>query len=236
MKKTLLVAGRLALTTVLLYLLVTGCKKEKDDPAEVIKDIEGNSYTTVTIGTQTWLVENLKTTKYNDGTDIPNLTGDDDWEVTTLGAFCWYDNNSANKSAYGALYNWYVANSGKLCPTGWHVPSKDEVETLIANQGGDAVAGGNLKEAGLAHWIDPNSGATNSSGFTGLPGGARYVGDYGGVEFQGIKSRGQWWSSTPYSQTSIKHSYYFDMWFDNTSAGTGSRPKTSGMSVRCIKD
>jgi uncharacterized protein (TIGR02145 family) len=236
MKKRLLTAGRLSLTCVLITLFLVSCKKENEDPSEIVKDVEGNSYTTVTIGTQTWLVENLKTTKYNDGTDIPILTADNDWEFTASGAYCWYENNVSNKSVYGALYNWYAANSGKLCPTGWHVPSKEEVATLIASQGGHVVAGGALKEAGLTHWREPNTGATNSSGFTGLPGGNRFVGDGGGVLFQSITAYGNWWTTTPYPQTSINHSYYAQLVFDNTGFDTGSRPKTSGFSVRCLKD
>lgn len=236
MKKRLLTAGRLSLTSVLFILLMFSCKKENDDPSEIVKDVEGNSYTTVTTGTQTWLVENLKTTKYNDGTDIPILTGDDDWEFTASGAYCWYENNVSNKSVYGALYNWYAANSGKLCPTGWHVPSKEEIETLADKFGGNDLAGAALKEDGLSHWREPNTGATNSSGFTGLPGGTRFIGDGGGVAFESITAYGSLWTTTPYHQTSINHSYYAQLVFDNTGFGTGSRPKATGFSVRCLKD
>ncbi len=241
MKIRLLKIGSLVMAACIVSLLVSGCKKENDDdPAETVKDIEGNIYTTVTIKTQTWLVENLRTTKYNDGADIPGLAGDNEWGTTTTGAYCWYDNNASNKNTYGALYNWFAANSGKLCPTGWHVPSKADFETLILGQGGDAAAGGKLKEKGLTHWHDPNTGADNSSGFTALPGGQRYISDYGSVAsllFEGIKSMGLWWTTTPYSgQTTIPHAYYLGIWYDNASAVTGSRPRLSGMSVRCIKD
>lgn len=239
MKIRILTISPLVLITCTIIFLVSGCKKENnEDPAETVKDIEGNSYTVVTIGTQKWLVENLRTTKYNDGADIPGLTVDNEWVAATTGAYCWYENNSAYKSTYGALYNWFAASSGKLCPAGWHVPSKAEYETLILGQGGDVVAGGSLKEKGLAHWYDPNAGANNLSGFKALPGGQRVVSDYGtGVSFDGLKARGLWWSATPYTYpTSVPHAYYLNMWFDNTEAGFGSRPRPSGMSVRCIKD
>lgn len=236
MKKRLLTAVHLSLTSVLIILLLVSCKKENDDPSEIVKDVEGNSYTTVTIGTQTWLVENLKTTKYNDGTDIPILTGDDDWEFTASGAYCWYENNVSNKSVYGALYNWYAANSGKLCPTGWHVPSKEEIETLADKFGGHALAGADLKEDGLSHWREPNTGATNSSGFTGLPGGTRFIGDGGGVAFESITTYGNLWTTTPYPYGSYNHSYYAQLVFSSTGFGTGSRPKATGFSVRCLKD
>ena len=138
-----------------------------------VKDIDGNIYHAVTIGTQVWLAEDLKTTRYNDGTAIPYVGGDVEWKNLRSAAFCWYNNDESNKTVYGALYNWYTTNTGKLCPIGWHVASNSDWETLINYCGGWEVAGGKLKEAGTAHWEAPNIGAINEFGFTALPGAGR---------------------------------------------------------------
>ena len=129
-----------------------------------ITDVDGNIYVTVTIGSQCWLQENLKTTKYNDMTDIPFVTGDSEWEALTTAGYCWYDNNAADyKSAYGSLYNWYsvsvTTNGGKnVCPTGWHVPVDAEWTVLANYLGGADVGGGKLMEAGTSHWVSQWAG------------------------------------------------------------------------------
>ena len=139
-----------------------------------IKDIDGNKYKTVTIGTQVWMAENLKTTKFNDGTPIPMVKENDAWANLTTPAFSWYNNDSIdNKRNYGALYNWYTVSTNKLCPVGWHVPTEAEWATITAYLGEVGLAGGKLKDAGTVHWRTPNTGATNESGFTALPGGYR---------------------------------------------------------------
>ena len=138
-----------------------------------VKDIDGNIYHTVTIGTQIWLAEDLKTTRYNDGNPIPCVVDTAEWGTLHSGAYCWANNDESNKSVYGALYNWYTTNNGKLCPLGWHVSSNSDWETLINYCGGWEIAGGKLKEAGTAHWKAPNVGATNEFGFTALPAGGR---------------------------------------------------------------
>ncbi len=126
-----------------------------------VSDIEGNTYKTIKIGTQTWMAENLKTTKYKDGSEIPNITNNGD-----------YDNNPANSETYGRLYNWYTVDDDKgVCPEGWHVPDDAEYTVLTDYLGGESVAGGKMKETGTEHWNSPNTGATNESGFTGLPRG-----------------------------------------------------------------
>ena len=150
-------------------------------------DGNGNNYSVVQIGSakgdsgseggkglQIWMGENLKTTKYNDGTDIPLVTADNiTWRNLTTPAYCWYNNDpTSNADTYGALYNWHAVNTDKLCPAGWHVPSKNEWTALRDNLGGEKVAGGKLKESGTAHWY-LNTGGTNETGFTALPGGAR---------------------------------------------------------------
>ncbi len=135
-------------------------------------DIEGNEYKTIQIGNQTWMAENLRTTKYNDGSSIPVVNDNISWLNLTTAAYCWYDNDISRKDIYGALYNWHTVTSGNLCPAGWHVPKNEEWTVLTAYLGGESVAGGKLKETGTAHW-NPNSDATNESGFTALPGGMR---------------------------------------------------------------
>jgi uncharacterized protein (TIGR02145 family) len=133
-------------------------------------DIDGNYYTTVKIGTQVWIAENLRTTKYSNGTPIPYIEDNKTWSGLTLGvvktgAYCWYNNDSAKyKNIYGALYNWYaIIDSNGLCPDDWHVPTDGEWAILENYLGGNSVAGGKMKETGLEHWISPNKDATNES-------------------------------------------------------------------------
>ena len=161
-------------------MLTNSCKKDdnsskkEENNSTTVTDIDGNVYHTVKIGAQTWMVENLRTTRYNDGTAIPLVTGNTAWGSLTTPGYCWYNNDQATYgSTYGALYNWYAVNRGKLCPTGWHVATDAEWTQLTDYLGGVWVAGGKMKEAGLSHWESPNEGATNSSGFTALPGGHR---------------------------------------------------------------
>jgi uncharacterized protein (TIGR02145 family) len=211
-----------------LLCLASWCKKEEDNntPAS-ITDEDGNVYTSVTIGTQVWMVENLKTTKYNDGTAIPNVTDNAGWSSsTTTAAYCWYNDDVATyKASYGALYNWYAASTGKLCPTGWHVPSDTEWATLENYLGGKPVAGGKLKETGTTHWLSPNTGATNETGFTGLPGGVR--GDNTPF-FSAIGQIGWWWSAA--------ESTVWDLTSGNTELGSSGLPQNAGASVRCLKN
>jgi uncharacterized protein (TIGR02145 family) len=132
------------------------------------------------------MVENLKTTKYNDGTSIVLVPDYNAWQNADYGAYCFYDNNNENKSIYGALYNWNAVNSGKLCPPGWHVPTQAEWETLRNFLGSVATAGAKLKETGTSHWQSPNTGATDEYGFKALPGGERY--QEGEFNYLGTKS------------------------------------------------
>ena len=125
-------------------------------PAPVI-DIEGNVYSVIQIGTQIWKAENLKTTKYNDNSDIPNVTDNNTWIALSTPGFCWYNNDASTyKNTYGALYNWYAVNTDKLCPSGWHVPSDDEFTTFTNFLGDINYAGGKIKEAVTVHWSSPN--------------------------------------------------------------------------------
>ncbi|HOD88965.1 MAG TPA: FISUMP domain-containing protein [Bacteroidales bacterium] len=190
----------------------------------------GVTYNTVQIGSQCWLKENLKTTHYNDGTSIPNVTDNAIWETTTSGAYCCYDNNPSNCNTYGALYNWYAVNTDKLCPNGWHVPSDAEWTTLVNYLGGASVAGGALKEAGTSHWSSPNTSATNSSGFSALPGGNRYGSD---GSFYYLGSYGYWWSSTEYDGS---NAWSRLLAYDFANVYRYYSYKRVGFSVRCLRD
>ena len=192
-----------------------------------VTDIEGNSYQTIGIGYRIWMAENLKTTKFNNNTNIPK---DVDWTNLISPSYCWYNNDEDTyKSIYGALYNWHTINTGKLCPIGWHVPCESEWEIMITYLGGSSIAGGKLKEAGLIHWNYPNAGATNESGFKALPAGYR---DYnGGFAFIGYLAL--WWSLTENSET---HAWYLYVVHDFANIVGYSREKHNGYSVRCVKD
>jgi len=224
----------------MLLMLTYSCKKKDDNnnnnnnnntpPITTVTDIDGNVYHADTIGTQIWMVENLKTTKYRDGTVIPIVTDNDAWFNTYDGAYCNYNNLTSNGSTYGHLYNWYaVTNSRKLAPTGWHIPSDAEWTTLINYLGGEYVAGGKLKESGITHWVNPNTGATNEAGFTALPGGNRSVDG----TFGGIGNYGHWWSSTEYDATSA---WYQTMDYSNITIMKSVLTMETGFSVRCVKD
>lgn len=193
-------------------------------------DVEGNVYRTIVIGTQTWMAENLKTTKYRDGEVIPNVIVDATWAALTTGAYCWYKNDATTfKNTIGALYNWYSVNTGKLCPTGWHIPSDTEWTTLTTFLGGGSVAGGKMKETGTVHWLTPNTGATNSSGFTGLPDGGRNR--YGNFMSFGAFQRLR--SSTEYDAT---RTWYIFLINNDDNAVRNLDYKNEGYSVRCLKD
>ena len=196
----------------------------------LLTDTDGNVYTYITIGTQVWIAENLKTTKYNDGAAIPNVTDATEWAALTTPSYCWYWNDATTfKATYGALYNWYAVNTGKLCPAGWHVPTDAEWTTLTTFLGGENVAGGKLKETGTTHWASPNTGATNETGFTALPGGIRLInGKYYGDGYYIY-----WWSSTEYTTS---HVWDRCLYFDSANMTSYFDSKQAGFSVRCLKD
>ena len=202
-----------------------------DGPQTPPHDIDGNIYDAVTIGTQTWMKQNLNVTHYRNGDAIlTNITDNGAWSNLTTGAYCNYNNDANNASTFGRLYNWYtVVDARNLCPTGWHVPSDVEWTTLITYLGGDHVAGGKLKEAGLTHWQSSNSGATNETGFTALPSGFRFVdGSYNDINHDGF-----WWSSTEYNTGEVWARY---MHYGYGSTGSYWVGKLTGFSVRCLKD
>ena len=195
-----------------------------------ITDIDGNTYKTVTIGTQTWMAENLRVERLNDGTAIPNVTDNTAWDELNTPGYCWYNNDEAtNKNTYGALYNWFTANTGQLCPIGWHVPTDAQWTTLTIYLGGVNVTGAKIKETGTAHWLSPNTEATNESGFTALPAGSNLI----GLGFNGIGSNGNWWSS---SVGVAGYAHIQEMAFGSSLLDGGSFGKHFGYSVRCLKD
>ena len=208
-------------------------------------DINGNTYPSVNIGSQTWMQKNLNVSKYKNGVVIPQVTDAAQWAALTTGAWCWYNNDSANYAAtYGKLYNWYAVNdSNGLAPDGWHVPTNSEWNKLIRNIDGTAdtvclncnqssTAGGALKETGTAHWTSPNTGASNATGFLGLPGGGRnQLGS-----FYQINQNGIWWSFTPLvSPTVPSATYYID--YNSTKSYIGGNDyKWQGFSVRALRN
>jgi uncharacterized protein (TIGR02145 family) len=226
----------------MLLLFSFSCKKDDaSDPMNQneVTDIDGNVYKTVTIGTQVWMVENLKTTRYRNGDLVPNKTDAIEWSNLTTGAYCDYDNTPSNSAIYGRLYNSYaVIDSRNIAPAGWHIPSDAEWTTLTDYLGGVDVAGAKLKEIGTAHWKSPNTGADNNSNFSALPGGGRIPNYYGTIftdfTYGNIGFVGYWWTSDAIVKTihcnsetvSEIHDYDFDYYY---------RMK-SGFSVRCIKD
>ena len=208
-------------------LFVNGLAYTQDN---TVIDVDSNVYKTVTIGTQIWITENLKTTKFNDSIAIPLVTNSTEWSDLTSPGYCWFDNDEASyKATYGALYNWYSVNTEKLCPTGWHVPTDSEWKTLTDYLGGESVAGGKLKEAGTTHWASPNTGATNESGFTALPGGLRYLGG----TFYDIGFIAYWWSST---ETPGGNGRGRGMDFRESDVRSYIGNKYVGYSVRCMSN
>ena len=210
--------------------IITSYGSEVSFTPGTVTDIDGNVYHYIVIGTQTWMVENLKTTKYRNGDPILNVTVNASWVALATGAYCWYNNDEANKVTYGGLYNWFaVADSRNLAPVGWHVPTDTEWNTLIDFLG-SGVGGGKLKEIGISHWLTPNTAATNSSGFTALPGGCRSYpnGTSGGVGYYGY-----WWSSMAYDTSGAWLRF---LTYSSADVGRIYYNKKYGFSVRCVRD
>jgi uncharacterized protein (TIGR02145 family) len=237
----------------IIVLLTIRCKKEDNNPINpyngkttavfnpsltygTLTDQDGNVYKTIKIGTQTWMAENLRTTKYNDSTEIPNVTSDEEWfTLFSTGAYCNYNNtlNADTISTFGRLYNWSALKTGKLAPIGWHIPTDTDWLTLTDYLGGDRTIGCKLKEADTTHWVSPNTCADNSSGFTAVPAGARYFWD---DSFDGIGKDCSWWSSSGGGNIDVwirflnYNNGHMDL--DASNLQNGVR----GISVRCIKD
>ena len=218
-----------------LVLLSLVCCQTKQS-TQIVKDLDGNIYHTVTIGTQTWMVENLRVTKYRDGSPILMLDNRTLWVNDSIGAYCYYNNDSANGKIYGLLYNGpAILNPKKLAPEGWHIPSDEEWQKMIDYLGGENVAGGKLKEKGNAHWLE-NVGATNQSGFSALPAGQRdaniQVNDqYNSFDWLGLRTF--FASSTEWGDKIV--------WVRNLQNLNGRVNRihgggSNGISVRCVRD
>ena len=184
----------------------------------------------ITIGTQTWTLKNLDVATYKNGDTIPEEQNPTAWANLSTGAWCYYENNTAKGTTYGKLYNWYAVNDPRgLAPNGYHIPTDAEWTTLTTYLGGEPIAGGKMKEAGISHWYDPNTNATNSSGFTGLPGG--YRSDYG--YFGSIGSHGYWWSLSEYYAS---YAWSRSLRINDGDVDRAYNYKNTGFSLRCLKD
>ena len=192
----------------------------------------GYTYATVVLGNgQEWLAENLRTTTYANGDPIPNVTAGDHWSAISTGAWAHYVNNASYEDPYGKLYNWYaVADPRNVCPTNWHVPTDAEWTVLTDYLGGESVAGGKMKSTGTQYWASPNTGATNESGFSGLPGGGRS--DSVGP-FYILGSYGNWWSA---SESGAGDAWGRDLGSNSAGISRGSYYEGDGLSVRCLRD
>jgi uncharacterized protein (TIGR02145 family) len=235
-----------------------------------VKDIDGNEYPTVTIGSQIWMAENLKTSRLNDGTSIPLISSGEQWAGMHTPAYTWYDNNEDYKGIYGALYNWYAVGTENLCPSGWHIPGESEWSELTAFLGGETLAGGKMKSTAHKNpgteeinaeqiekdqpnyepdekkntgftdyaadkgstWKSPNTGASNESGFSAVPGGHR-TNDNGPGVFAREGEYAYWWSATPTSQGVA---WFRLLYYNYGNISRLTMGKTDGMSVRCVKD
>ncbi len=201
-------------------------------PEPTVSDPDGNPYSSVVIGTQTWLVENLRTTKYANGESIPNIINPTDWLNTVAGAWSYHENDPQFELPFGKLYNWFaVTDARNICPTDdWHVPSDEEWQTLITFLGGNEISGNELKEIGTAHWKPFNDFATNNSGFTALPGGAQSANP--GFSYP-VYSLGMFWSTDLVDGDNAFGYYLFDSYQSITKQ---NYIKQTGLSVRCLKN
>jgi uncharacterized protein (TIGR02145 family) len=234
------------ITCAILFLQL-GCSKEDntDQPASPdnsVRDIDGNRYNTVTIGDQVWMAENLRTTRYRDGRDIPEVTDNGSWTTLDSGAWCHQNNDPGNESLHGRLYNWFAASDEYICPQGWHIPTETEWQTLEMElgmpseqlnwvgfeRGADENIGGKLKSTEL--WVPPNLGATNETGFNALPIMARF---YFNGEFDVMGYVGIWWSSSESSSNNA-----WERVLNQYSSGIfrEGKDKRNGYCLRCLNN
>ncbi len=193
---------------------------------------------TVKICNQVWSTKNLDVDKYRNGDPIPKVTNSKQWDTLTTGAYCYYNNSkdSLTNAIYGKLYNWYAVHDERgLAPEGWHIPSYAEFDTLVKCVGGNLVAGSQLKSIAVKgepnipdYWMPPNSGATNNSGFTGLPGGWRAYGVFNMLGYQGT-----WWSAT---ENNPLKAWNLNLYYATIQGHLAGNNKQSGFSVRCVKN
>jgi uncharacterized protein (TIGR02145 family) len=210
---------------------VDGDPSGAPDVAMTVTDIDGNVYHTVTIGSQVWMVEDLRVAHYRDGTVIPHVVDVEEWSDLTTGAYCLPEHDpSAQKDTYGLLYNFHAVRDRRgLCPRDWHVPTAEEWRTLIAQLGGTQVAGGRMKDTGAGLWRVVAPGTTNDSGFSALPAGGR--GRFGPAAEVGYYAT--WWSSTP---SDAAFAWHWGLYPDKNGVRFNPGHQSSGFSVRCIRD
>lgn len=228
-----------------LVLLGVSCKKDEAPTAPptnntsplnpsltygVVSDIDGNEYATIQIGSQVWMAENLRTTKYCNGDTIPNLPDENQWGNSLTGAWVHMANDSQYDNTYGKLYNWFAANDSRnICPCGWHLPSVNEWTVLTDYLGGDSIAGGKLKSANTLYWNSPNTDATNETGFSGISGGSRF---YSG-DFDFFGDAAIFWSST---EDGTGYVWFRYLYYSAAGVYSDFDAKGSGLSVRCVMD
>jgi len=209
------------------------------DSTSTVTDLDGNTYKTVKIGNQWWMAENLKVTHYQNGDSIPNVTNDNEWQNSSTGAYCEYDNNGGYVATYGRLYNGYaVDDSRDIAPTGWHVPTDAEWLTMLESLGGYSpeyrIAGVKLKESGTTHWLEPNEEATNESGFTALPGGYRIGGvPFSSGKYYSLGESASFWTSREIGFVS-RNKYMLSYGFSGVFRSEAN--SQYGLSIRCVKD
>jgi uncharacterized protein (TIGR02145 family) len=203
-----------------------------DLKAQTVKDADGNDYKTVKIGNQVWMAENLKTTKYNDGTEIQLVKDDTKWSNLTEPAYCWYNNEEKKyKNIYGALYTWYTVETGKLCPVAWHVSSDSDWDQLAIFLGNENSTANQLKNNSDYYWAYyiNRKDETDEFGFNAMPGGYRFT--YG--TFDEITKTARWWTANAFSTT---YAYYRSIEYSSDMLNTSKLAKNCGFSVRCVKD
>jgi uncharacterized protein (TIGR02145 family) len=214
----------------LLFLMAFAINSHCQTAGNGVTDIDGHTYNTVIIGTQEWMAENLKTSIYLNGDQIANVSDGTLWSGLTTGAWAYYNNESQYECPFGKLYNWYaVADPRHVCPSGWREPTETDWATLIEYLGGESSAGGKMKSTGTSLWISPNTDATNESGFTGLPGGYRFING----TFSLIGLYGFWWSP---SEHGIADAWSRTLDYSGGGAASSTNNKRYGFSMRCIKD
>ncbi len=215
-----------------------------------VADIDGNIYKTVQIGNQIWMAENLKTTRLNNGEEIPVVQHPIEWGNLRSPGLCWYEDDiyirdsAGYVDSYGFLYNWHAVGTGKLCPEGWHVPSEQDWARLVQSLGGWRVAGLKMKERGTEHWYATTDDVTNESGFTARPGGVRSIPRYERMHlYYFIRYFGAFWSSsiTPEGNP-VQYGIYSPIVRGERQYGHGTLrrfhvdpSRERGHSVRCIK-
>jgi uncharacterized protein (TIGR02145 family) len=249
-KNSLLVLfTKLVLTTTLFISAINSLSGQIYTPGAGVNDVDGNNYQTIIINGQEWMAENLRTSKYSNGEDIPHVTDINLWSTLSNGAWIYMLNDIQFEIPFGKLYNWYTVNDNRnVCPLGWRVPSESDWNTLIGyldpNQNPladinnatlgvqSAIAGGKMKSTDTQYWINGNFGATNESGFTGQPGGnlESAVSNWNTTGYYG-----EFWSSTVYSQNS-NYAWQRRIIYENADIKRLARDITFGMSIRCVKD